>query len=35
MITQKVPLDASAVNNVLDALDQFKSRVRAVIKPNG
>ena len=34
MITKKVPLDADAVNNVLDALGQFKSQVRAVIKPN-
>jgi propanol-preferring alcohol dehydrogenase len=31
VITQKVPLDAGAVNTVLDELEQFKGQVRAVI----
>jgi D-arabinose 1-dehydrogenase-like Zn-dependent alcohol dehydrogenase len=35
MITKKIPLEVDAVNNVLDALDQFKSHIRVVIKPNG
>jgi propanol-preferring alcohol dehydrogenase len=34
IITKEVPLNAEAVNNVLDDLEQFKSQVRAVIRPN-
>jgi threonine dehydrogenase-like Zn-dependent dehydrogenase len=34
IITKQVPLEAGAVNSVLDDLEQFKSQVRAVIKPD-
>jgi len=34
VITKSIPLDADAINKVLDALEQFKGQVRTVIKPN-
>ena len=34
VITREVPLDANAINSVLDELEQFRSQVRAVIKPD-
>ena len=34
VITDTVSLDAEAINEVLDNLEQFKSQVRTVIKPN-
>jgi propanol-preferring alcohol dehydrogenase len=33
VITESVPLEAEAINDVLDALAHFKGRVRTVIKP--
>lgn len=33
VITESVSLDAEAINDVLDALEQFKGHVRTVIKP--
>ena len=33
VITDSVSLDAEAINNVLDTLEQFKGQVRTVIKP--
>ena len=33
VVTRTVPLDAGAINNVLDALDEFRSDVRTVIVP--
>lgn len=33
VVTQVVPLDAAAINAVLDALDEFRSQVRTVIVP--
>ena len=33
MITKTIPLDADAVNTVFAGLEQFRSQVRAVIKP--
>ena len=34
VITDSVSLDAEAINEVLDTLEQFKGHVRTVIKPN-
>jgi len=34
VVTQKAPLDADAINRVLDQLDEFGSEVRAVIEPS-
>lgn len=33
VITDSISLDAEAINNVLDTLEQFKGQVRTVIKP--
>ena len=33
VITESVSLDAEAINDVLDSLEQFKGHVRTVIKP--
>ena len=33
VITESVSLDADAINDVLDKLEQFKGHVRSVIKP--
>jgi propanol-preferring alcohol dehydrogenase len=33
VVTRTVPLDAAAINQTLDALEQFSSDVRAVIVP--
>jgi propanol-preferring alcohol dehydrogenase len=35
VVTDTVPLDADAINDVLDTLEQFGGRVRTVITPEG